>query len=85
MADEDIIRELHEMFHGTRMLGPKLPTNTSPGVNSSKPTYRWYTGRQRRVLEILTELRPYLHSRRGAKADILVAEIQARFIGETGK
>lgn len=78
MADEDIVRALHSVLGAGRIRGP-LSRSYSDNPNSlkslpknPKPLYLWEVNKKKEVLEVLLRLRPFLHRRRGAKADEVI-------------
>ena len=72
MTDEDTIRRLHEWSGRGKVTGPKIRPN------GYKPIWTWGVSRCEESLYVIGRVRPYLLSRRGAKADEVEAVLRAK-------
>lgn len=70
MTDRDVLERFCRIVECGRVTGEHRF-----GRPNHKPTYRWAIGNRRDVERILLAFRPWLGERRGAKADLMLAEI----------
>jgi hypothetical protein len=72
MTDEDTVRDLQEIAGGLGTVYADKPRRSPEGV-IWKDSWTWRVFRRDEVQFLLQKMRPWLHSRRGAKADEVLA------------
>lgn len=70
MTDQDVIAHVHAIAGVGHMREQRAPSHTARGA---KPVWVWDVTRRDDLFEIVTALRPYMHTRRAARMDEFLA------------
>ena len=80
-TDRDVLERLRDILGGPDIYGPYIPTAmTKIDGCIRKPQYTWRVSARADVKRIIELIRPHLLSRRGQKADEVLAGINKRLL-----